>query len=126
MRRRRRAGLHLVLTALAIAWLFPLGWAVIASLRPYAETAAHGYLSWPSSLSLVNYEAAWSQAELPRFMLNTIGIVVPAVILTLIAASAVAFVLARFSWRLNLTALLALVAANLLPPQILAAPIFRL
>jgi multiple sugar transport system permease protein len=126
MRRLRRGGLQLVLTGLAIAWLFPLGWAVLASLRPYVETAARGYLSWPSTLSLVNYQAAWTDAELPRFMLNTVGIVLPAVVLTLGFASAVAFVLSRFSWRLNLAALLALVAANLLPPQILAAPIFRL
>jgi multiple sugar transport system permease protein len=122
----RRRVLHLGLAGLALLWLLPLAWAVLTSLRPYAETAADGYVSWPATLTLDNYAAAWTGADLPMFLLNTIGIVVPAVAATLLLASAAAFAIARFSWRWNLAALLAIVAANLLPPQVLVAPVFRL
>ena len=50
----------------------------------------------------------------------------PAVLLTLFLASLVAFVLARFSYRFNLTLLGVFLAANLLPPQALLVPVFRI
>jgi multiple sugar transport system permease protein len=52
-------------------------------------------------------------------------ITVPAVILTLLLASMVGFVLARFSWRFNLVLLGLFTAANLLPQQALLIPLFR-
>jgi multiple sugar transport system permease protein len=48
------------------------------------------------------------------------------VVLTLFLASMVAFVLARFSYRFNLTLLGVFLAANLLPPQSLLVPVFRI
>ena len=44
-------------------------------------------------------------------------------LLTLLLASCVAFVVARFSWRLNLALLGFFTAANLLPPQSLPPPL---
>ena len=46
--------------------------------------------------------------------------------LTIFLASLVAFVLARFSYRFNLTLLGVFLAANLLPPQALLVPVFRI
>jgi multiple sugar transport system permease protein len=125
-RRARRLALHAALTAVALAWLFPLAWTVLTSLRPYADTAARGDVSWPSELTLANYDQAWTDGQLPRFVLNTLGIVAPAVILSLAIAAPAAFAISRFAWRWNLAALLAMTAANLLPPQILLEPMFRL
>jgi multiple sugar transport system permease protein len=53
-------------------------------------------------------------------------ITVPAVVLTLFLASCMAFVLARFSFRFNLTLLAVFLAANLLPPQALLVPVYRM
>jgi len=53
-------------------------------------------------------------------------VTVPAVLLTLWLSSMVAFVLARFSYRFNLTLLGVFLAANLLPPQALLIPVFRM
>ena len=44
---RRRGTLATVIMALlALAWLFPLVWAVINSFRDYDYTQANGYLSF--------------------------------------------------------------------------------
>jgi multiple sugar transport system permease protein len=51
---------------------------------------------------------------------------VPAVFLTLFLSSAMAFVLARFSFKFNLTLLGVFLAANLLPQQALLIPLFRM
>ena len=56
--------LHGGLLALAGLWLFPLAWAAYTSLRPYADTAANGYVSLPGVLSLDNYARAWRNGEL--------------------------------------------------------------
>ena len=57
---------------------------------------------------------------------NTIYITVPAVFLTLFLSSCMAFVLARFSFKFNLTLLGVFLAANLLPQQALLIPLFRM
>jgi multiple sugar transport system permease protein len=99
---------------------------VYTSLRPYAETARKGYVSWPDGLTLQNYSDAFTQGELPRFFFNTLIIVVPALLVTLLLSSMAAFVLSRFAFRFNLLILLILTAGNLLPPQVIITPLFQI
>jgi multiple sugar transport system permease protein len=122
----RRAVLHGVLVVVGVLWLFPFAWAVYTSLRPYADTAARGYASLPGVLSLDNYVAAWRDANLAQFFLNTVIVVVPAVVIVLALASALGFALSRLPWRWNLGLLVFFTAGNLLPPQVLITPLFRL
>jgi multiple sugar transport system permease protein len=122
----RRLGLHAFLTTVALLWLFPLAWALFTSFRPYRDTAARGYVSLPGELSLENFANAWNQMDGPKFFINTLIVVVPGVILTLGLASAIAFAVSRFSWRFNLALLMLFTAGNLLPPQVLITPLFRM
>jgi len=125
--RPARVVLHGFLIAMVLLWLFPLGWAIFTSLRTYGDTALHGYLSWPAGgLSLANYQTFFVQADLPLFYLNTLVVVVPGVILTLLLASMVAFCCTQFSWKFNLTVLMLFTAGNLLPPQVLIVPLFQI
>jgi multiple sugar transport system permease protein len=125
-RRTRRAVLHAFLIAVALLWLFPLAWAIYTSFRPFQDTNIHGYVSFPSTLTLDNYITAWNRAELPRYFFNTAVIVIPAVLLVLFLASMMAFVVSRFSFRFNVALLLLFTAANLLPPQVIITPLYRL
>ncbi|MEU8421038.1 carbohydrate ABC transporter permease [Micromonospora sp. NPDC048835] len=128
-RRRRltpaRLLLHGFLIVVSLAWLFPIAWAVLTSLRSYDYTAANGYVSL-GGWTFDNYLTAWRTAEFGQHFLNSVYITVPAVLLTLFLASCVAFVIARFSWKLNLVLLGVFTAANLLPQQALLIPLFRL
>lgn len=110
---------------LALLWMFPLFWAVLNSFRNYSYTQANGYLSF-GGWTLENYVNVWENANLGKYFVNSVIITVPAVILTLFLASLAAFVLARFSYRFNLVMLAVFLAANLLPPQALLVPIFRI
>ncbi|MDQ6658643.1 MAG: carbohydrate ABC transporter permease [Actinomycetota bacterium] len=127
-RRRERAGIgaHLVIIVLAILWMIPLVWTLYTSLRPESDTNKYGYFSLAHSLTLRNYSDAWSQGQLAHFFWNSIKITVPAVIITLFFASCVAFVVSRFSNRLNLIMLLLFTAGNLLPQQVLLSPLFKI
>ncbi|AHH94099.1 carbohydrate ABC transporter permease [Kutzneria viridogrisea] len=121
-----RVALHTFLVLTCLVWLAPLLWAVFASLRGYADTATHGYFSWPSTLTLDNFANAWTQADLPHYYLNTLFVAVPAVLVTLLFSSLVAFVLSRFSFRFNLLLLMLFTAGNLLPQQVIVVPLYRL
>jgi multiple sugar transport system permease protein len=121
----RRIALHVFLWIVALSWLFPLVWAVINSFRDYAYTAIHGYVSL-GGFTLQNYVNAWKQGDFGLHFWNSAVITVPAVLLTLFLASCMAFVLARFSFRFNLTLLGVFLAANLLPPQALLVPVYRM
>jgi len=53
-------------------------------------------------------------------------IAIPAVIGTLFISSMLGFVFARFSFRLNLLLLMMFTAGNLLPPQVIIVPLYRI
>jgi multiple sugar transport system permease protein len=122
----RRIALYAFLTFMAVTWLFPLLWAVYTALRPYADTAQRGYISLPGTLNVDNFTNAWNQANFPQFYLNSLIVAIPSVILVLFLASMVAFAVTRFSWRFNLLCLMLFTAGNLLPPQVIIVPLYRL
>jgi multiple sugar transport system permease protein len=121
-----RIALYAFLTFMAVTWLFPLLWAAYTSLRPYGETLRNGFISAPSVLNLDNFVSAWTRGQFPQFYLNSIIVTVPAVLLTLLISSMVAFAVSRFNWRFNLLCLMLFTAGNLLPPQVIIVPLYRL
>jgi len=123
---RAHVGAHVFVLVLAVLWLIPLVWTIYVSLRPQSDTIQRGYFSLAHSLTFSNYTDAWTQGQLPHLFWNTVKITVPAVIVTLFLASVVAFVVARFSFRFNLIVLLLFTAGNLLPQQVLLAPLFKI
>jgi multiple sugar transport system permease protein len=124
-RRRKRVMLQAFLIFMAVGWLFPILWAVFSSFRDYAYTQANGYASL-GGFTLDNYADAWRRGNFTQHFTNSLIITVPVVLLTLALASAVAFVVSRFSFKFNLAMLGFFTAANLLPPQALLIPIYRM
>jgi ABC-type glycerol-3-phosphate transport system permease component len=125
-RRFKHVRVHAFLALAAVLWLAPVVWTFYTSLRPYSDTAERGYVSLPGAINLDNYTTAWNQADLPHFFLNSLIITVPAVIVTLLFASCVAFVVSRLSFRFNLALLIVFTAANLLPQQVVLTPLYRM
>ena len=121
-----RVGLHVFLAFAALLWLAPVAWAVFTSFRPYADTAEHGYVSMPHTLSLANYRNAWSQGEIPLHFWNSMIVTIPAIVVILLFASSVAFVVSRFSFWFNVPLLIFFMAANLLPQQVIITPLYEL
>lgn len=120
-----RAFLNVFLLIVALAWLFPLLWALFNSFRDYSYTSQHGYFSF-GGFTLDNFVNAWEQGGFTQSFLNSLIITALAVLFTLVLSSCMAFVLARFSSKFNLAMLAFFVAANLLPPQSLLVPVYRM
>ena len=125
-RRAGRIAAYGLMIGASALWVIPLLFALYISFRPYSETSQYGYVSLPHHLTLSNYLNAWTQADLPRFFINSVEITVPAVILTLFLASMVAFVVVRADIKINVALLLLFTAGNLLPQQVIITPLYRL
>lgn len=125
-RHKRHYGTHLLLLALSVMWVIPLLWTLYTALRPKADTDRYGYFSFGGRFGFENFQNAWVQAGLGKYFVNSVIITVPTVLLTLLFASMMAFAVSRFTWRFNITLLIMFTAGNLLPPQVLAAPLFTM
>jgi multiple sugar transport system permease protein len=121
-----RIALHGFLVVTALLWLAPVGWALFTSFRPYSDTQQHGYVSIPHTLSLSNYRNAWAQGQIPLHFWNSMIIALPAIAIILLFASAIAFVVSRFSFWFNVPLLIFFMAANLLPQQVIITPLYEL
>ena len=127
--RRVRPGrlvLHTFLALTALAWLVPILWAIYTSLRPYADTQSHGYLSLAHTINFDNFTSAWQQSGMLHFFWNTVLIAVPAVLLTLLLSAFVAFAVTKYDIKINLFLLMVFTAGNLLPQQVIITPLYRL
>ncbi|WP_214326622.1 carbohydrate ABC transporter permease [Nonomuraea sediminis] len=118
--------LYAFLSLVALGWILPLALAVYASLRPYDETSRLGYFSLPKHLTLGYYGQAWGEADLPKYYLNTLIIVIPGVLITLALASFTAFAISRLRIPGRKVLLIVFTAGNLLPPQVLITPLYTL
>ncbi len=123
---KRHYGTHLFLTVMSIVWLIPLLWALFTALRSKADTDKYGYFSFGGAFDFNNFITAWNQGGFANLLWNSVIITVPTVILTLFFASMMAFAVSRFTWKFNITLLIIFTAGNLLPPQVLAAPLFEM
>jgi multiple sugar transport system permease protein len=121
-----RIALHAFLISWSALWLFPLLWTVYTALRPYSDTAKYGYVSIARELSLDNFTSAWKQAALAEHFFNTLIVAIPAVVVTLFVSSMLGFAFSRFPFRLNIPLLMMFTAGNLLPPQVIIVPLYRL
>ncbi len=125
-RRPARVALHVFMIGLALVWLVPLFGAVYAAVRPYEETSKKGFFSLPDTLTLQNFRDAFTQGQMRHYFWNTLLILIPALVLTLLLSAMVAFVVSRYSWRFNLFLLVLFTAGNLLPQQVIIQPLFQM
>jgi multiple sugar transport system permease protein len=124
--RPARVLLHAFLIIMSLGWLAPLALGVYASLRSYQETAKFGYFSLPHKLTFHYYAEAWKEGQMTKYFVNTLYIAVPGVILALFLASFVAFAITRVRIRAGIPLLVLFTAGNLLPPQIIAVPLYEM
>ena len=122
----RRVALHAFLVLTVLLWASPILWAIFTALRPYEDTSADGYVSWPKHLNIDNFKHAYTQSHMLHYFWNSIIIAVPAIFLILLLSSAVAFVVSRFSYWFNVPLLIFFMAANLLPQQVILQPLYRI
>ena len=81
----------------AVAVIFPMVWLIFSSLKTDQELFFSPWAA-PKVLQWDNFARAWNSARVGDFFFNTLIVVIPALIFTLIISAMTAYVLARFQF----------------------------
>jgi ABC-type glycerol-3-phosphate transport system permease component len=114
----------LIFATLALSTIYPLAFLTSTALRPQADYNANP-AGLPSSLTLDNVTGAFQQAHIGTYAINSLLVVVPAVIAIAVIATLAAYALVHFEIPLRKTALAIVVLLMAVPPTILLIPIFK-
>ncbi len=129
-RSKRQILIYVLLIGLGIVMIYPLLWVLTASFKSNDEIFASTRLL-PNSISFTAFTEGWKaigQYTYGTFLLNTIKMVVPTVLLTLISSTLVAYGFSRFDFPLKKPLFMIMIATLMLPSSILIIPrylIFR-
>lgn len=117
--------LRFFLLLYSLVIIVPFFYLLMNSFKTSREFYANIW-GWPANIDLTNYTMALEKTQLNVYFINTIFIVVMAVVLTLAMASMLAYVITRLGYRWS-GALYKYFLLGLLIPQILAVlPLFML
>ncbi|MFN8218235.1 MAG: carbohydrate ABC transporter permease [Solirubrobacterales bacterium] len=123
----KRAGsgvVWLIFAAIAASALYPLFFLAATALRTTEDyRSSPGGL--PGALTTTNVSDAFSTVHIGTLALNSLYVVVPAVILITLISCLAAYALIHFDFPLNKAALVFVVALMALPPTALLIPIFK-
>ncbi|NUP83738.1 MAG: carbohydrate ABC transporter permease [Nonomuraea sp.] len=124
--RRRRTlvwiATHAVAIVLALMFLAPVVFLTLTALMT-DEQALTGDL-WPRTWNFDNFVVVFEKSKLLRWGINTLLYAGLGTVFTLASSIPVAYALARFRFRGRRAAFLLVITAMMLPPQVIAVPIY--
>jgi multiple sugar transport system permease protein len=123
----RRLGIALAAAAAIAATCIPLLWMLQTSLKSNKEITQDGTI-YPHAPTFENFDRLFGEVDFGAYLRNSIGITAASVALSLVIGSLAAYGIARFRlWlRLERRVGLALLLARMIPPIVLAIPIYLL
>jgi len=114
-----------VLVAWSVIVIFPMLWMVYSSFKTDQELYFSPW-SPPAELQWDNFERAWNKAHVGEYLFNTLIVVIPALLLTLILSAMAAYVLARFRFVGNRFLFYLFLSGMLFPVFLALVPLFSL
>jgi len=124
----RRLPVHLVVLGVAAAWLIPLLGLLVSSFRPAPAVLSTGWwhsFALPGDYTLENYRKVLDRDGMLLSFFNSVAVVVPTTLLTVVVSSAAAYGLACMRFRFRRGVLLAVVTLLIFPVQITLVPLLR-
>ncbi len=107
-----------------IIWLLPLLAVVMTSFRSAGDINAGNYWGWPTEINVLeNYWAVFNNSPMGVFILNSVKVTVPTILLTLTLSCLAGYALAVYKFRANLFLFFVFIAGNFVPFQILMVPV---
>ncbi|GAA0804430.1 carbohydrate ABC transporter permease [Spirilliplanes yamanashiensis] len=89
---------HLALVLWAVATVGPLIWVVLASFKTNTEIFLGQPFALPGSFALDSYATAWNEANVGRYFLNSVFVVLVSTAGTMLFGAMAAYVLARYKF----------------------------
>lgn len=123
-RRGSRAAVWLIFATLAASTLYPLFFLLSTALRT-ADDYRRSPGGLPQELTFGNVERAFSDMGIGTLALNSLMVVVPAVLLLTVLACLAAYALVHFEFPLRRTTLAIVAGMMALPPVAIVIPVFK-
>ena len=114
---------YLIVIGAVIAFIFPIVWLAIGSLKPPSEILE---VSLPRQITFENYQAVLDTYPVARFLRNSLLIAVGSTLLSLCVGSLAAYGLARYRFRGSRYVLLFTLAVRMLPGIAISIPLYLL
>jgi trehalose/maltose transport system permease protein len=109
---------------IVVVSVFPFYYAILTSFKQGTDIFRISY--WPTSFSIENYQAVFSQGSFPRNLLNSIFVASVTVILALFLAVTAAFALSRVRFRGRGFLLMVILAVSMFPQIAVLSGLFEL
>jgi raffinose/stachyose/melibiose transport system permease protein len=116
-------GIYAALFAVLAQTLYPLVWVLFGSLKTKSEMINNVW-GPPSGLVFQNYVDAWRIAGMSSRIVNSLAITVSALALLVTVATPCAYAVSRLNFRGRGVVVAVVVASMLIPPQVMAIPLF--
>jgi ABC-type glycerol-3-phosphate transport system permease component len=120
----RRVILYLLLGPVLVYCLFPFFWTILTALKQQEEVFRLPIRYLPETISLENLKNVFTKRPFARYVLNSLVVAGGATLLTLWAASLVAFRLRRMELDRSLKIQRWLLTLAIVPPALLVIPVF--
>ena len=86
---------------IVVAQIFPLMWLFSYSIKRSGELFGPEILSFPKEPQWVNYYRAFTQGRIPRYLANSLMVVIPSVCLGTLLPFCLAYAFTRMEWKLK-------------------------
>jgi len=121
---KSRLAYNLALPIALLLWLLPLLAIFMTSIRPGSDIAVGNVFGIPSSFEFFqNYGQVLTETDALRYLINTLLIALPTMVLSVGMACLTGYALAIYNFRLALPLFFLFVAGNFVPFQILMLPV---
>jgi multiple sugar transport system permease protein len=117
-----RVATYLVLAVVALAFLLPFAWLVVASVQPGAALSAH--VNW--HFSTANFQAVLNADTIYRPMFNSLVISGGTAVVTVFAAVLAAYPLSRYQSRFGRSFLYTILFSTGLPITAVMVPVYSM
>jgi raffinose/stachyose/melibiose transport system permease protein len=117
------AGIYLALAVVLGETLYPLVWVLFGSFKT-KDDMINNVWGPPRHLVLQNFADAWRIADMGSRILNSVMVTASALLILVAVATPCAYAAARLRFRGRGVVVVAVIAAMLVPPQVMAIPLF--
>lgn len=117
-------GLHSLATALSVGFIAPIVFIFLTAVMSDQQSLTKNL--WPTSWHWENFGTVFQKAPMLQYFLNSMLYAGLATAFMLISSIPVAYALARLKWRGRSTMFYLVIVAMMLPPQVIAVPMYVL
>mgnify|MGYP002511174568 FL=1 len=124
MKSVKTAALHVCLLAIAVIQIFPLFWLFGFSLKDNNEIFGGNIAGLPQNWRFSNYESAFNQANVLKYLLNSILVTAATILITVVLAATAAYAIQRMIWKGRNFAMKGILVGMMVPIHAVLLPLF--